>query len=173
MDGELKNCPYCNRVYLDLGEGCCLECKVKREEQRQVVRDYLFEHADADLVSIARGTGLSLRTLIRMRKEGFLEKNRTIHTHTCKRCGTHIDDGLYCTQCVAAFARKRVELANRRMLDSLQGLRGGRREADTKFLSKTYVKFVDPLVKVTGRRRRRNFEGILREYEEQYGERRR
>ncbi len=173
MDGKLMNCPYCNRLYLDLGDGCCPECKEKQKAQRQLVRDYLFEHAEADVVSIARGTGLSLRTLMRMRKDGFLEINTALHSHYCKRCGAPLDEGIYCRQCVAAFAQKRVELANRRIVDSMRGLRGERREADTKFLVGTYAKYVDPLVKVTGRKRRRNFEGVLQEYEEQYGERRR
>lgn len=173
MDGKLRNCPYCNRIYLDLGDGCCPECKDKQEAQRDLVREYMAQHAEADIVSIARGTGLSLRVLMRMRREGFLTVGGPGHSHCCKRCGAPLEEGIYCRYCVAAFARKRTELANRRIVESMRGIQDGRREADTKFLTGTYAKFSDPLVKVAGKRYRRNYEGILQEYEEQYGERRR
>ena len=43
MGGKLKNCPYCRKVYVDYGEGCCPVCKEKQEVERQKVRDFLDE----------------------------------------------------------------------------------------------------------------------------------
>ena len=133
MGSVLKNCPYCRKVYLDVGEGCCPECKEKREGQRQMVRDYLTANPGADMMEIAKATGLSSKVLMTMSREGFLAARRVAYAHPCKGCGTIIDEGLYCK-------------ANLR-----SGAKAERREADGKFLTKTYSKYMDssgvPLLK--------------------------
>ena len=96
MKGELKNCSYCHKVYLDFGEGCCSECKGKQEVQRQMVRDYMFSHGATDLISISHGTGLPLRTIMRMRKEGFLAPRQQTGVRKCRECGVAISEGIYC-----------------------------------------------------------------------------
>ena len=144
MGSVLKNCPYCRKVYLDVGEGCCPECKEKREGQRQMVRDYLTANPGADMMEIAKATGLSSKVLMTMSREGFLAARRVAYAHPCKGCGTIIDEGLYCKACIASFAKKRADIAARRLIGNL-------READGKFLTKTYSKYMDssgvPLLK--------------------------
>lgn len=146
MGGKLKNCSYCQKVYVDYGDGCCPVCKEKQEVERQKVRDFLDENPGADMMAIAKATGLSAKVITRMTKEGFLGKRRAAFSHPCKGCGKPIDEGLYCKACIASFAKKRADLAARRLTDNLRGGRkdeGGRREADSKFLSKTYNKYLD------------------------------
>ena len=70
MGGKLKNCPYCRKVYVDYGEGCCPVCKEKQEVERQKVRDFLDENPGADMMAIAKATGLSAKVITRMTKEG-------------------------------------------------------------------------------------------------------
>lgn len=151
---KLKNCPFCQKVYVDYGEGCCAACKEKQESERDLVRDFLNEHPGADMMTIAKATGLSAKVLKRMCKEGFLGERRAVFPHPCRGCGKYIDEGLYCKACIASFARKRSELASRRLTENLRGGRkegGSRREADSKFLAKTYNKYLDskgqPLLK--------------------------
>ncbi len=152
MGSVLKNCPYCRKVYLDVGEGCCPECKEKREGQRQMVRDYLTANPGADMMEIAKATGLSSKVLMTMSREGFLAARRVAYAHPCKGCGTIIDEGLYCKACIASFAKKRADIAARRLIGNLRsGAKAERREADGKFLTKTYSKYMDssgvPLLK--------------------------
>ncbi|MBQ7498940.1 MAG: hypothetical protein IJU00_14110 [Selenomonas sp.] len=154
MEGKLKNCPYCHKVFVDYGEGCCPACREKQDAERQVVRDYLKANPGADMMTLARETGLSGKVLKRMSKEGFLGERRAIFAHPCRGCGKTIDEGIYCKACIATFAKKRADLASRRLTDNLRGSRkdgNGRREADGKFLAKTYNKYKDtsgkPLLK--------------------------
>ena len=179
MKGGLKNCSYCHKVYLDLGEGCCSECKGKQEVQRQMVRDYMFSHGATDLISISHGTGLPLRTIMRMRKEGFLAPRQQTGVRKCRKCGVSISEGIYCLNCVASFARKRADLASRRMRDSMRGsCWGERRQADSKFLVDAFAKYGaiagQPLLKSDRlkQRRRRMLGDDLYEYVDIYGERR-
>ncbi|WP_029541152.1 hypothetical protein [Selenomonas sp. AB3002] len=177
MEGELKNCPYCHKVYLDRGEDCCPHCKDKQEAQRQMVREYMDSHLATDLISIAHGTGLSFKTIMRMKREGFLTPQRLQEPHRCKTCGAIIDEGLYCMNCVAAFSQKRADLASRRMRDNMySGRWGERRMADSKFLVDTFAKYGGigrPLLKSerARQRRRRILESTLYEYVDMYGDR--
>lgn len=145
--GKLKNCPYCQKVFVDFGEKCCPACKEKQEAERQAVRDYLNANPGADMVAISKATGLSSKVLTRMRKEGFLGSSKMAFLHPCRGCGKYIDEGLYCKACIASFAKKRADLASRRLADNLRGGRksdsSGRREADGKFLAQTYSKYTD------------------------------
>lgn len=152
MGGVLKNCPYCHKVYLDVREGCCPECKEKREAQRQKVREFLNDNPGADMMTVAKATGLSAKVLTTMTREGFLGARRAAYAHPCKGCGTIIDEGLYCKACVASFAKKRADLAARRLLGNLRSdSKSERREADSKYLSDTYSKYMtkkgEPLLK--------------------------
>ena len=154
MVGKLKNCPYCHKVFVDYGEKCCAACREKQEAERDVVRDFLKKNPGADMMTIAQGTGLSSKVLTRMTQEGFIGIRRSTVSHPCRGCGKYIDEGLYCKACIATFAKKRADIASRRLTDNLRGGRkeeSGRREADSKFLSKTYNKYKDssgkPLLK--------------------------
>ena len=145
VTGKLKNCPYCGKVFVDYGEGCCPVCKEKQELERQAVRDYLTANPGADMMTISKGTGLSSKVLTRMSNEGFLATRKSAFAHPCRGCGKPIDEGLYCRACIATFAKKRADLASRRLTDNLRGGRkdgSGRREADGKFLAKTYNKYM-------------------------------
>lgn len=164
MGGVLKNCPYCRKVYLDVGDGCCPECKEKRESQRQLVRDYLNANPGADMMAIAQATGLSSKVLMSMSREGFLATRRVAYAHPCKGCGVIIDEGLYCKACIARFAKKRADLAARRLLGNLRSdSKSERREADGRFLTKTYNKYMDksgePLLKSDRAKLRRKESG--------------
>lgn len=152
MVGKLKNCPFCQRVYVDYGESCCPACKEKQELEREAVRDYLTANPGADIMTIAKGTGLSTKVLTRMGREGFLATRKAAFAHPCRGCGQPIDEGLYCKACIATFAKKRSDLASRRLTENLRGgKKDGRREADGKFLAKTYNKYMgsdgQPLLK--------------------------
>ena len=170
MEGVLRNCPYCHNLFMDRGEGCCAGCRERQAEQRQKVRDFLSQHLATDLISIAHGTGLSLRTVMRMRDEGFLAPRRVHGPRKCKKCGTYIEEGMYCLACVSAFAQKRVDLAARRMRDNMLGGAGAvRREADSRFLAAAYAKYGGvagrPLLKSERKKlqRHRSLSGILYE----------
>lgn len=166
MMAKLKNCPYCKKLYVDYGEGCCPVCKEKREMERQAVRDYLDANPGSDMMTIAKATGLSLKVLTRMGKEGFLGKRKSAFTHPCRSCGKPIDEGLYCKACIASFAKKRADLASRRLTENLRGgnrKESGRREADGKFLANTYNKYMDssgkPLLKSDRMKQKRRESG--------------
>lgn len=153
--GKLRNCPYCKKLYVEYGDGCCPRCKEKQERERQAVRDYLDANPGADMMTISKATGLSAKVLTRMGKEGFLGARKSAFSHSCRGCGKPIYEGLYCKACVASFAKKRADLASRRLTENLLGGSrkdgSGRREADAKFLVKTYSKYQDssgqPLLK--------------------------
>ena len=152
MVTKLKNCPYCEKVFVDYGGGCCPACQEKQDLERDKVREYLIANPGADITAISKGTGLSTKALTRMSKEGFLATRRTVFSHPCRGCGKLIDEGLYCKACIAAFAKRRMDIAARKLVESMHGgKRETRRQADRTFFAKTYNKYMDsdgkPLLK--------------------------
>ena len=142
MKGKLKNCPYCGKLFTDIGKGACRACEVKLEIDRQMVRDFLEKHPGADIREVASGTGLSVKKLNKMRRDGFLADRHSAVPHPCHSCGKPTYGGMFCNACITSFAKERREIANQNLVENLKGGTGaGQCRTGADFFSKTYQKY--------------------------------
>lgn len=141
MGGKLKNCPYCGKLFLDVGRGVCPRCEETLDMERQFVREYIEQHPGADLREVASGTGLPVKRLTKMKRDGFLADRRSMVPHPCHSCGKPTYDGMFCNACVAAFAKRRSEIAHHHLAENLKGVRVPLRKPELGFFSRTYKKY--------------------------------
>jgi hypothetical protein len=63
------------------------------------VKDYLYEHPDANLFDIAKQTGVPEKIVLGSLREGRLSVGVTGAMLECEECGTPITGGRFCSKC--------------------------------------------------------------------------
>lgn len=71
----MRNLCGCGGVKLQ-EQSKCDSC-VQEQQHSQIIRDYIHEHPNANVMMISQGTGLSVEKILRLIKDGsFLIRNR-------------------------------------------------------------------------------------------------
>ncbi len=97
--GNIKNCPRCGKLYVEVGQKMCHVCYEKELADEKIVADFVREHRKATLKEIVEGTGVSEKVVIRMIKQGrFIESGIEI-AYPCESCGKPITSGKLCKKC--------------------------------------------------------------------------
>ncbi len=112
---ELRNCRRCGRPFLYAGLPLCPDCQEEEERVFQILKDYLYDHPEAQLGQIVRETGVPYEVIVRFLRDGRLTLKGAESPLRCEHCGAPIGSGRLCEPCTAALER---ELS--------RGLRGGR-----------------------------------------------
>ena len=63
MAGQLGNCKKCGKLFLFVGSPICKDCAELEEEQFQIVKRYLLEHARASVAETSQATGVPPSTV--------------------------------------------------------------------------------------------------------------
>lgn len=108
---DLKNCPFCGKLFVDKGSGCCPECTLKQLEEKRKIKDYLEANPGARMKDVMKATGVSLNDVSSMVRDGALVKVHTPGTHPCKGCGNPIRTGKFCKACIASMKEARQKSA--------------------------------------------------------------
>lgn len=108
---QMKNCPFCGKVFVDKGSGCCPDCTLKQLEEQRKIKEYLEEHPGARMQDVMKATGVSLTDVSSMVKTGALVKTQAPGTYPCKGCGKPIRKGKFCNACVASMKEARKKSA--------------------------------------------------------------
>lgn len=110
-----KNCPSCGKLFKSYGNAVCQMCTVKEERDFKLVKEYIYDHENVNIVQVSEGTGVSAEKILR-----FLKQERLILTSTegnvvlvCESCGRPIQTGRFCFSC-----KKELEASLKRELDS-------------------------------------------------------
>lgn len=69
----------------------------------KLVRDYIFDHVNADILEISQKTGVSELWILEFLKEERLELVSKSMVLTCEQCGAPIQTGKYCKKCKTEF----------------------------------------------------------------------
>ena len=105
MNGNLKNCPSCGKLFLaQPKQKLCTDCFEKQREEEESIIRYVNTHPEAStLDAIVEGTGAPPKEILRMIHESrFLQADREI-SYPCESCGTLITRRRYCAGCMRDF----------------------------------------------------------------------
>ena len=99
---NVKNCKKCGNIFMFDGFDICQKCRRIREEEFQLVKNYLREHPKATIIEVEAETKVSVDSIEQFLREGRLEisKDSPIFLK-CLRCGeNNISSGKYCNKCL-------------------------------------------------------------------------
>ena len=99
MAGKLKNCPYCGKLYAEIGRKMCPDCLEKEREMEGDVVAYVREHPGAKVPEIVEETGAHENLIKRMIREGRFEQIGIKMSYPCEKCGAPIVTGKLCQKC--------------------------------------------------------------------------
>lgn len=95
----LKNCNRCGQVFASDRKKICSDCEQEMEENFEKVRDYIYDHGQATIPKVHEETGVSIKEIKQFIREGRLVEYDMDISVECKRCGTDIKSGDYCSDC--------------------------------------------------------------------------
>ncbi|MDD2430596.1 MAG: MerR family transcriptional regulator [Firmicutes bacterium] len=106
---NVKNCPECGNIFVDIGFRLCESCLKIENEQFQKVKSFLQKNTGVTVDMIAEGTGVSRQQILRFIKAGRLSgsiNKLSDPALLCERCEKPILEGRLCLKCQAELTRK-------------------------------------------------------------------
>lgn len=71
-----------------------------------VVKDYVYDHPDANVIKVSVETGIPVKRVLSMLREGRLSIADTNGMMTCMECGKQIASGKYCSDCLSKIEKE-------------------------------------------------------------------
>ncbi len=99
MSANVKQCRQCNKIFQSFGAEICPECASEQDKAFNVIKNYLYEHQDANVMDIVNETGIDERTVLGFLREGRLAADGAPTILTCEECGVSINSGTRCSRC--------------------------------------------------------------------------
>lgn len=98
---QVKQCRNCGKLFNSLGRSVCLECEEELDRQFRRVRDYLYDHPNADIAQIVKQTEIPERTILQFLREErlSLQGGSADGALVCEQCGKPIPSGKICVAC--------------------------------------------------------------------------
>jgi flagellar operon protein (TIGR03826 family) len=136
MSSRVRQCRQCGRIFTTLGSDTCPSCAEELDENFRKVKNYLYDHPDANVVEISKGTEVPEKTVLHFLKEGRLSVDESVCALECERCGAPISAGRYCKACQnmfqSAFKSVCPEPAKRENPDNIKRVGLGKMHFDYK-----------------------------------------
>lgn len=97
--GELRNCEYCKKLYVDNHDfPICLRCNNKLEDQ---IKKYVKEHDNPTISDIYKDTGIPEKIVKIYIKRKMIDLNEDVNFCNGKDCYEFVEPGQeYCPQCL-------------------------------------------------------------------------
>ncbi len=93
-------CRQCGKLFQSLGSIYCPVCVEEMDKAFKVVKDYLYDHQDANIVDVVNDTGVPEKYVLSFLKEGRLNvESSDGMLLKCEDCGSPIPSGRYCMNC--------------------------------------------------------------------------
>ena len=100
MGSKVATCKQCGKLFQTIGSVYCSVCVVEMDEAFKIVKDYLYDHRDATVVDVIKGTGVSEKYVLSFLKEGRLDiESSDEYMLKCEDCSKPIPSGRYCLNC--------------------------------------------------------------------------
>ncbi|HHU70177.1 MAG TPA: MerR family transcriptional regulator [Thermoanaerobacterales bacterium] len=104
---DLRNCPICGKLFVFMTRNMCPDCIKKEDEEFDLVREYINEHAEATIDEVSEATGIPPSKILKFLKEGrlMISPNNINIVLRCEMCDEPILTGRYCKKCAEEFAK--------------------------------------------------------------------
>lgn len=107
MAGKVVQCKKCARLYQSLGASpYCPKCVEDLEQSFELVKNYIYDHPQANAVEISEETGVPEKDIFYFLKEGRLSVSEGNAILRCEQCGRSITTGRYCDACKSSLERE-------------------------------------------------------------------
>ena len=116
MSVKAEVCRRCKRLFQSYGNTICPICTEEMDREYLLVKEYIYDHPDANLSLISAETGVTQKTVLYFLREGRLSIKDSEDMLKCIECDTPIKSGKYCAACAC-----RLENALRRVFQDEQG----------------------------------------------------
>lgn len=103
---ELRNCPECGRLFAYQGRNLCSKCLQAEEEEYNIVRRYVRDHAGASVIEVSDATGVDEQKILQFLRDGRLHSKGFTEVIECERCGRRISSGRLCDACRGQLDRE-------------------------------------------------------------------
>ena len=104
MATDFKKCQRCGTIFQSRGKPYCVDCLDLYDKEFETVRDYIYDHPNANVEQISSETEISSKTIFSFIKEGRITMHHPVLS--CKICGKAIASGDTCEQCKANLLSK-------------------------------------------------------------------
>ncbi len=106
MFSKLKNCKQCGRMFQadDHTQKLCSRCSHDDEALFREVREYLYDHPNANAQEVAEETEATEDQVMKWLRQGRLELKGEGVGYPCDRCGVAITSGRFCQSCSREMA---------------------------------------------------------------------
>lgn len=116
MEATILQCKQCRRLYQSISAApYCPHCVEKLEKKFELVKNYIYEHPNANVVEISEETGVSEKDIFYFLKEGRLSISEDNGMLLCESCGHSITTGRYCEACNKKLERELSASVNESM----------------------------------------------------------
>ncbi|HWR21880.1 MAG TPA: flagellar protein [Feifaniaceae bacterium] len=102
---KVKQCRMCGKLFQSVGGSMCMECEDRLDQEFRLVRDYLYEHPEADIMELSKETGVSERSILQFLKDERLTLSVPSESIRCEHCGKAIASGKICAACKDRLSR--------------------------------------------------------------------
>jgi flagellar operon protein (TIGR03826 family) len=103
---EVRNCARCRKLFQYLsGPPICPACKQKEEDSFQVVKAYIYDNKNANMIEVSNATEVPIKLIERFLREGRLivTEDSPIYLK-CEKCGKEIKTGRFCQACSTSLS---------------------------------------------------------------------
>ncbi len=107
MTARVIQCKKCARLYQSIGASpYCPNCMDELERSFDLVKNYIYDHPNANVVEISTETEVPEKDILHFLKEGRLSVSEDNGILSCEICGSAITTGRYCVSCQSKLERE-------------------------------------------------------------------
>jgi rubrerythrin len=96
---NVRRCAMCGVLFNSYGTNKCPECIQELDRQFILVREYIYQNEEADILEISKETGVEGKTILEFLKDGRLTLGVESSILVCESCGKPIKTSKYCEEC--------------------------------------------------------------------------
>ncbi|MDR0671486.1 MAG: hypothetical protein LBF64_04155 [Oscillospiraceae bacterium] len=109
---DIRQCRRCRKLFNYVGHFNCSACVHELDDIFTKVRNYLYDHPQADMASLCEASGAEEEDVLGWLREGRLVLGGDAEAMlVCENCRKPIKTGRYCDTCAAAVRAQLAETA--------------------------------------------------------------
>lgn len=104
---DFRNCPQCGKLFKYVNRNLCPFCIGEEEKMFDVVRDYVRNNPNANVIEVSEATEVPQRIIMQFLRDGrLLSSADSALSLECHSCGEPITSGQYCDDCAQRMAKE-------------------------------------------------------------------